>query len=100
MSIPARHVMSAGVAFAGIRGITQVEVSADDGATWNTAALTPPLSEQTWVFWKWLWQPAGPGLYTLTVRATDGMGQTQTSLQRGTVPDGSTGWDSVKVRVA
>ena len=92
-------VTVSGVAFAGIRGIHRVEVSVDDGATWNVASLVPPLSDQTWVLWNWRWYPSRTGLYRLVARATDGTGSTQTPVQRGTVPDGATGWPSVKVLV-
>jgi DMSO/TMAO reductase YedYZ molybdopterin-dependent catalytic subunit len=88
-----------GVAFAGTRGISRVEVSTDDGSTWNVANLVPPLSDQTWVLWSWTWHPTASGLYTIRARATDGTGALQTPVQRGTVPDGATGWPSVKVLV-
>lgn len=88
-----------GIAFAGIRGIRAVELSADGGATWHQATLTPPLSDQTWVFWNWLWRPTAPGSYALLVRATDGTGAVQTPIKRGTVPDGATGWDTANVIV-
>ncbi len=86
-----------GIAYAGIRGIRRVEVSADGGQTWSDAMLQPPLSDQTWVFWRW--RPLVPGTYTLVVRATDGTGTVQTSQQRSTVPQGATGWDIVPVTV-
>jgi DMSO/TMAO reductase YedYZ molybdopterin-dependent catalytic subunit len=88
-----------GVAFGGTRGISRVEVSTDDGTTWNIASLVPPLSDQTWVLWHWLWHPIGTGLYTLRARATDGTGAVQTPVERGTVPDGATGWPKVHVLV-
>ncbi|MGO8950787.1 MAG: molybdopterin-dependent oxidoreductase [Ktedonobacterales bacterium] len=92
-------VAVSGVAFAGIRGIRRVEVSVDGGSTWSGATLVPPLSDQTWVLWSWSWHPNGPGPYTLLARATDGTGSVQTPVQQGTVPDGATGWPSVKVLV-
>jgi DMSO/TMAO reductase YedYZ molybdopterin-dependent catalytic subunit len=92
-------VTVAGIAFAGIRGIRQVEVSADNGQTWSRATLVPPLSDQSWVFWTWLWTPTGPGTYTLMARATDGTGMVQTETQQGTVPAGATGWPQVSVQV-
>ncbi|WIG61102.1 MAG: hypothetical protein OJF49_003850 [Ktedonobacterales bacterium] len=97
--LPVGPVPVTGVAFAGIRGIQRVEVSADGGATWHTATLMPPLSDQSWVFWNWTWQPTTSGSYTLVVRATDGTGVTQTPAQRGTVPNGATGWQRVKVQI-
>lgn len=92
-------VSVAGLAFAGIRGIQKVEVSADNGATWHAATLLPPLSDQSWVFWTWTWTPPGKGVYTLVVRATDGTGALQTETQRGTVPNGATGWHHVTVQI-
>ena len=96
---PLGTITVVGVAFAGIRGIQQVEVSADNGLTWHAAALMLPLSDQTWVFWSWTWQPAARGTYTLVVRAIDGTGTTQTETRRGTVPSGATGWHHVTVQV-
>ncbi len=90
----------AGIAFAGNRGIEKVEVSTDAALTWHTATLQPPLSRDSWVFWTWHWTPTTPGLYTLAVRATDGTGEIQTSHKQGTVPNGSTGYHEISVRVS
>lgn len=98
-SVPLGPRVVSGVAFAGTRGIQRVEVSTDGGATWHDATLDPPLSDQTWVLWRWPWLPRWTGLYTLVVRATDGTGIVQTPARRGTVPDGATGWHTVRVRV-
>jgi DMSO/TMAO reductase YedYZ molybdopterin-dependent catalytic subunit len=96
---PLGEIPISGVAFAGIRGIQQVEVSVDDGATWQRANLQPPLSDQTWVFWNWTWRPIAPGIHTIIARATDGTGQLQTQEKRGTVPNGATGWHEIRVLV-
>jgi DMSO/TMAO reductase YedYZ molybdopterin-dependent catalytic subunit len=88
-----------GIAFAGIRGIQQVEVSVDSGVTWQRASIQPPLSDQTWVFWNWTWRPSAPGMYTVVARATDGTGKLQTQEKRGTVPNGATGWHEIKIVV-
>lgn len=89
----------AGLAFAGTRGIQKVEVSTDGGQTWHVATLQPPLSQDTWVLWNWQWIPLLPGTYTLTVRATDGTGEVQTSHKQGTVPNGATGYHMIQVQV-
>jgi DMSO/TMAO reductase YedYZ molybdopterin-dependent catalytic subunit len=96
---PLGEIPISGVAFAGIRGIQQVEVSVDGGATWQRANLQPPLSDQTWVFWNWTWRPITPGTHTIIARATDGTGQLQTQEKRGTVPDGATGWHEIRIVV-
>jgi DMSO/TMAO reductase YedYZ molybdopterin-dependent catalytic subunit len=88
-----------GIAFAGTRGITEVQVSANGGRSWFGAQLRPPLSPLTWVLWHAVWRPAREGTYTLMVRARDGQGQLQTPRQSSTFSSGSTGYDAVQVVV-
>lgn len=87
----------AGIVFGGLRAITRVELSADNGQTWHEATLTPPLSNQTWTLWRWVWRPAAPGRYTLVVRATDSSGERQLQQVTPGVPNGATGLHSVQV---
>ena len=47
----------AGIAFAGDRGISKVEVSLDGGNTWEQAEIKPALSEYSWVLWHKEWNP-------------------------------------------
>ncbi len=89
-----------GVAFAGSRGIAKVELSFDGGKTWDETKLQKPLSPLSWVIWTYQWTPAASGKASLTVRATDGTGVTQTDKQNPPLPDGSTGYDQVQVKVA
>jgi hypothetical protein len=88
----------AGIAFAGDRGIAKVEVSDDDGATWQTATLRTPQGPFAWVFWEAPWQPE-PGYHRLLVRATDGTGALQSPAASPTLPDGASGYHQVDVRV-
>jgi len=89
-----------GLAFAGVRGISLVEVSTDGGEQWAVATLNPPLSESSWRFWRYPWTVPKAGRYTILVRATDGMGMRQTSVEQDPAPDGATGWHEVTVSVA
>ncbi len=84
-----------GRAFAGDRGIQQVEFSADDGETWRGVRIDYPGTKLTWTFWSADWLPAKPGEYTLVSRAIDGMGTPQPSESRGIVPQGATGYHRV-----
>ncbi len=88
-----------GIAFAGIRGISKVEVSIDDGLTWNEASLKPAMNELTWNLWSYQWQ-ADSGNYDVLVRATDDAGTLQDPEVRRPLPDGSTGYHKVSVKVA
>jgi hypothetical protein len=89
----------AGLAFAGDRGISKVEVSTDGGETWTTASLTDPLSNYTWVFWSSQWNPPAVGSYKLMVRATDGTGAVQTAVISDPFPNGATGYHVVDISV-
>ncbi len=48
----------AGIAFAGDRGISKVEVSTDGGSTWNEAVTKKPRSPYSWVLWAYQWKPS------------------------------------------
>jgi hypothetical protein len=79
-----------GIAYAGDRGISQVEVRVDHGA-WEKAELrTPTLSPLTWVQWRYLWKST-PGKHIFRVRAFDGEGQPQITEDHPPYPDGATG---------
>jgi DMSO/TMAO reductase YedYZ molybdopterin-dependent catalytic subunit len=88
----------AGVAFAGLRGISRVEWSDNAGATWHAADLDPPISQFSWRLWHASWL-AGRGQYTLMVRATDGSGAIQESRPANSFPDGSSGLHSIRLTV-
>jgi DMSO/TMAO reductase YedYZ molybdopterin-dependent catalytic subunit len=88
-----------GVAFAGDRGIERVEVSFDGGVSWQDAELAEPLSPLAWRLWAIDHLPATTGVLWITVRATDGTGEVQTSEERDTLPDGATGYHKIRVDV-
>jgi DMSO/TMAO reductase YedYZ molybdopterin-dependent catalytic subunit len=89
----------AGVAFAGDRGISKVEVSVDGGETWNEAALRPARSPYSWVLWAYEWNPTTTGPAKIVVRATDGKNQPQDSAATQPFPYGATGYSSLQVTV-
>lgn len=88
-----------GLAFAGTRGIAQVEISTDGGERWTPATLDTPLSPSSWVFWHYDWTAPKAARYTLIVRATDGTGKLQTSIEQDPAPDGATGLHEITVTV-
>jgi DMSO/TMAO reductase YedYZ molybdopterin-dependent catalytic subunit len=88
----AQRVAVGGMAHAGTRGISRVELRLDDGP-WQLAALRAPLSATTWVVWRSEVQlPAGA--HTLTVRAYDGSGALQIEQGAPPHPSGASGWQS------
>jgi DMSO/TMAO reductase YedYZ molybdopterin-dependent catalytic subunit len=89
----------AGIAFAGDKGISKVEVSTDGGNTWKTAVVKDPLSKYTWVLWASVFNPKSGGDYKIVVRATDKAGNIQTSNFADPFPNGASGYDMIDVNV-
>ncbi len=94
-----------GIAFAGDRGITRVEVGvgtpdqAPGGLLWMDADLQPAIAPAAWRLWTCPFTP-GPGRLRLSVRATDGDGVVQPEARRGNFPSGAQGWHTVDVAVS
>jgi hypothetical protein len=66
---------------------------------WTPAQLLPTLGPNTWTFWQLAWQPPGSGMYTFSVRATDGSGTVQPERRSDPFPSGATGYQQLRVRV-
>lgn len=81
-----------GIAEAGSRGVSKVEVQIDDGP-WEAAELRQPLSQLTWALWRYEW-PWSEGRHVFAVRAYDGQGRVQEEARNPTYPAGSTGVDT------
>ena len=89
----------AGIAFAGARGISKVELSSDGGKSWGQATLEAAMGPLSWRRWSYDWTPNAAGPAKLIVRATDGAGNTETPVARSPYPNGSTGYDSLDLTV-
>ncbi|HEX7118237.1 MAG TPA: molybdopterin-dependent oxidoreductase [Longimicrobiales bacterium] len=86
-----------GIAHAGARGISRVEVRVD-GGPWQPARLRAPLSDTTWVLWVFDW-PFQPGAHTFTVRCFEGDGTPQEARRAPVRPAGATGLHGKDVMV-
>ncbi len=92
-----QYVPVGGIAFAGARGISKVEVRVD-GGSWEPAELRSPLSETTWVVWRFEW-PFEQGNHTFEVRCYEGDGTVQIQESSPAHPDGATGIHSVEAQL-
>ena len=86
-----------GIAYAGARGISRVEVRVDEGP-WQEAQLRSPLSGTTWVLWRYAW-PFQEGEHTFEVRCAEADGTPQIEEKKGNRPDGASGIHSRRTRI-
>jgi len=86
-----------GIAYAGARGISRVDIKLDDG-NWQTAELRTPFSSTTWVIWRYN-LPFQEGKHTLSVHCYEGDGTAQISIQEDSYPSGATGLNSKTTRL-
>jgi DMSO/TMAO reductase YedYZ molybdopterin-dependent catalytic subunit len=97
--LPGGRQSIAGIAYAGERGVQQVEYSADGGSTWQVAAFVEPaVGRDAWVRWQGDVELSAGGVATLVCRATDGAGALQDQQFSLPQPDGGSGWHSITVR--
>ncbi len=99
-TIHASEYVVRGIAFGGIHGISNVEVSTDGGARFQSAQLETPLSPYSWVVWNYVWRPPATGRHTIVVRAMDKRGVRQDAEPGRAFPDGASGLHEVTVKVA
>jgi hypothetical protein len=91
-------VLFSGVAYAGTRGITQVELSIDGGA-WMAASIGASLPYQ-WTTWQLEWTPQATVQYLVRVRATDSEGNTQDEYaSTKPYPNGAGGLHAIVIQV-
>lgn len=88
----------AGITYAGGRALERVEVSTDEGKTWEKAELKPPRGKYAWQQWAYAWKPAA-GEYTILARVVEVGERVQEAKLNEPLPDGATGYHTVKVRV-
>lgn len=70
------HIIK-GIAWTGEGTIQKVEVSLDDGVTWEKAHINPPMNRYSWISWSYEWKANKKGEYTILSRASDSKGRTQ-----------------------
>jgi len=75
--VPAGLIPIRGAAYAGEDGIKLVEVSVDEGRTWEPASFIGLNVPFAWRHWEYLWQPESIGTFTIMTRATSTGGEQQ-----------------------
>ncbi len=90
-----------GIAYGGDRGISKIELSFDYGQQWTEADIYYKGNDLSWSLWtaRGGWRPEGPGVYGLTVRATDGKGEVQAFDPNRPFTSGTSGLHQINVYV-
>jgi hypothetical protein len=94
------HVMIHGVAWGGEARVVKVELSMDEGKTWETAQLLGEAQSYAWRQWRYVWLAKVAGTFTVVCRATDDQGHQQPAVSPWN-PGGFlwNGYDRVTVQV-
>ena len=87
-----------GIAFAGVRGISKVEIQVDGEGPWHEAQLRRPLSGATWVIWRYDW-PFSEGGHKFEVRTVEADGTAQLEERNPPRPSGATGYHDKSARL-
>jgi sulfite oxidase len=99
-TVKAGPVTIQGVAWGGEAKVVKVEVSFDEGRTWEQARLIGEDHPYAWRQWQFLWRVKTAGTVTIVCRATDARGETQPASSPWN-PSGFlwNGWDRITVTV-
>ena len=92
-----RPLSIAGVAFGGAKGVSAVDVSTDNGASWQRATLKQPLGAVTWTLWELPWTPTRADKYAIVARMIDLQGYVQQPVLADPFPNGATGYHRIYV---
>ncbi len=96
-TLAAGGVRISGIAFAGARSISAVELSRDRSG-WQAAELEQEFAPSAWRFWH-REVPLAAGRHRIRVRARDGAGTLQTERPAPTLPNGADGWHAITLDV-
>jgi sulfite oxidase len=81
-ALPSDRLRVGGFAWTGEGEIARVDVSRDDSKSWQPATLGRERERYAWRAFEYEWRGITPGVYTVTARATDSGGRTQTDTPR------------------
>ena len=100
-TLKAGPVTIQGVAWAGESSVARVDVSCDDGKTWEPARLLGEEQSYAWRQWQYLWNARQVGPTAILCRATDTRGDQQPPTSSWN-PGGFlwSGWDRLTVTVS
>lgn len=99
-SLPTGKITIGGFAWAGENDITKVDISTDNGASWQPARLTGEQARFTWRRFEYVLNASTPQSYLILSRATDNKGNVQPAVSQWN-PSGYlwNQYDSIRIEV-
>ena len=91
--------MITGVALCGQRLVERVEISFDEGRTWENTKITSEKLPETWATWEFIWNPPSKQEYIITARVYDDHGEAQLNQNGGSFPSGSSGYHRITLNI-
>ena len=88
-----------GVALCGSRPVERVEISFDEGETWEITKITSEKLPETWATWEFNWNPQSKQEYIITARVYDDHGEAQLNQNGGSFPSGSSGYHRITLNI-
>ncbi|MDP1768922.1 MAG: sulfite oxidase [Nitrospirota bacterium] len=100
-SVKSGPVTIQGMAWSGEAKVVKVDLSFDEGKTWESARLVGEDRPYAWRQWQLVWKAKTAGTFTILCRATDAQGEQQPAITPWN-PSGFlwNGWDRVTVTVS
>ncbi|MDP2382030.1 MAG: sulfite oxidase [Nitrospirota bacterium] len=100
-SVKSGPVTIQGMAWSGEAKVVKVDLSFDEGKTWESARLVGEDRPYAWRQWQLVWKAKTAGTFTILCRATDAHGEQQPATTPWS-PSGFlwNGWDRVTVTVS
>ncbi len=97
--VSGRGITLYGYAVGNLDGIKAVQLSFDNGRTWQDADIYSNPSPLVWSFWKFEWITARRGRRQIRARAIDGKGRVEGADPKGIYPNGATGLQEIEIDV-
>jgi len=76
-NLPVGPVTVLGAAYAGEAAVARVDLSFDNGKSWQAASFIGPYEPYAWRQWQFVWQVPKKGEHILLARASDSEGRQQ-----------------------
>ncbi len=83
-TLPMASTLMVGTAYAGADPVVRVEITFDDGQSWDDCTLDYAPGQNRWTLWSYAWEPSDAGQHTARIRVTTESGDMSSDDPYGT----------------